>query len=280
MTQDRQAGSLPTTTDAAKLSQEMASQQAGGPTRRGARRLRDVPATRRTGWPSRPTSASRRRGATRTAPVSQRRVTGVSSTSTERLSHVDPYARLDGLEFGFRSLRAGAGLTGMGADVCCRRDHVEARPCRSRSWSLSRAEVLRCADAGAGDPLDRLREAPVRSASPRRPSPTAARARCRRRRRSSDRRGRAGRRQNRIRGRRGGAQKTGCGGQTILVGDTAYDIEAAAGAGVATIALRCGGWRDKDLEGAIAIYDDPADLLAHADTSPLASILAPMSATS
>lgn len=33
---------------------------------------------------------------------------------------------------------------------------------------------------------------------------------------------------------------------------------------------RCGGWSDADLKGAIAIYDDPADLLAHYGESPLA----------
>jgi hypothetical protein len=38
---------------------------------------------------------------------------------------------------------------------------------------------------------------------------------------------------------------------------------------VRTIALRCGGWPDRDLAGAIAIYDDPADLFAHYDESPL-----------
>ena len=57
----------------------------------------------------------------------------------------------------------------------------------------------------------------------------------------------------------------------IMIGDTAFDIEAAAKAGVKTIALRCGGWSDSDLKGAIAIYNDPADLLAHYDESPLAA---------
>jgi hypothetical protein len=36
------------------------------------------------------------------------------------------------------------------------------------------------------------------------------------------------------------------------------------------IALRCGGFSDEQLSGAIAIYDDPADLLKHYDHSPLA----------
>jgi HAD superfamily hydrolase (TIGR01509 family) len=58
----------------------------------------------------------------------------------------------------------------------------------------------------------------------------------------------------------------------VMVGDTPYDIEAAARAGVKTIALRCGGgWYDAELQGAAAIYDDPADLLAQLESSPLHS---------
>ncbi|HLI07868.1 MAG TPA: HAD family hydrolase [Ktedonobacteraceae bacterium] len=58
--------------------------------------------------------------------------------------------------------------------------------------------------------------------------------------------------------------------EVVMIGDTPYDIEAAARANVSTIALRTGGWTDKELAGAIAIYNDPADLLEHYDTSPLA----------
>jgi HAD superfamily hydrolase (TIGR01509 family) len=59
-------------------------------------------------------------------------------------------------------------------------------------------------------------------------------------------------------------------GEAVMVGDTPYDIEAASAAGVGTIALRCGGgWDDAALAGALAIYDDPADLLARLETSPL-----------
>lgn len=58
--------------------------------------------------------------------------------------------------------------------------------------------------------------------------------------------------------------------QVLMIGDTIYDIESAAKAGIKTIAFRCGGWQDADLKGAIAIYDGPADLLQHYDTSPLA----------
>lgn len=57
--------------------------------------------------------------------------------------------------------------------------------------------------------------------------------------------------------------------ETLMLGDTPYDIQAAQKAGVPTIALRCGGWSDQALAGAVAIYDDPADLLAHYDSSPL-----------
>lgn len=57
--------------------------------------------------------------------------------------------------------------------------------------------------------------------------------------------------------------------EALMIGDTAYDIEAAQKVRVGTIAFRCGGWSDRDLAGAIAIYDGPADLLAHYDSSPL-----------
>jgi HAD superfamily hydrolase (TIGR01509 family) len=64
--------------------------------------------------------------------------------------------------------------------------------------------------------------------------------------------------------------------EVVMIGDTPYDIAAAAKAGVPTIALRCGGWWDDlSLGGAVAIYNDPADLLAQYDESPLSSIEVP-----
>ncbi len=55
--------------------------------------------------------------------------------------------------------------------------------------------------------------------------------------------------------------------RTVMIGDTPYDIEAARRAGIGCIALRSGGhWRDADLAAAIAIYDDPAALLAASGT--------------
>ncbi len=59
-------------------------------------------------------------------------------------------------------------------------------------------------------------------------------------------------------------------GQAVMLGDTPYDVESAGRAEVRVIAFRCGGWGDEDLAGALAIYDAPADLLAHYDSSPLA----------
>lgn len=61
--------------------------------------------------------------------------------------------------------------------------------------------------------------------------------------------------------------------EVVMLGDTPYDIAAAAKAGVPTITLRCGGWWDDlALGGAVAIYNDPADLLAQYDESPLSSV--------
>ncbi|HEX7665634.1 MAG TPA: HAD family hydrolase [Polyangiaceae bacterium] len=56
----------------------------------------------------------------------------------------------------------------------------------------------------------------------------------------------------------------------IMIGDTPYDVEAATRAHVPIIALRCGGWKDDELKGAIEIFDDPRDLLVHFDASALA----------
>lgn len=61
--------------------------------------------------------------------------------------------------------------------------------------------------------------------------------------------------------------------EVIVVGDTPYDVEAAAKCGIAAVALRSGGFSDTQLTeaGAVAIYDDAAALLADYDRSPLAS---------
>ena len=59
-------------------------------------------------------------------------------------------------------------------------------------------------------------------------------------------------------------------GKVLLLGDTPYDVEASHRAGIGMVAVRCGGWGDVDLKGAIRIYDNPADLLARFDDSPFA----------
>lgn len=60
----------------------------------------------------------------------------------------------------------------------------------------------------------------------------------------------------------------------VMLADTPYDIESASKTGVGVIAFRCGGFDDSQLKDAIAIYNDPADLLAQYDSSPLASVAA------
>jgi HAD superfamily hydrolase (TIGR01509 family) len=59
-------------------------------------------------------------------------------------------------------------------------------------------------------------------------------------------------------------------GEAIMLGDTPYDVEAAAKAGVACVALRCGGWPDRALSGAVAIYDDVRQLLQEFGSSAFA----------
>lgn len=59
--------------------------------------------------------------------------------------------------------------------------------------------------------------------------------------------------------------------QTLVVGDTPWDIKAAKKAGIPTIAVRCGGFKDEDLRGEVVIVDDPADLLARYSTLPIVS---------
>ena len=57
-------------------------------------------------------------------------------------------------------------------------------------------------------------------------------------------------------------QKLGVGAaEVVMIGDTPYDIEAAARAGVRTIALRTGGWFDAELKGSAAVVEDPRELL-------------------
>ncbi|MCU1472912.1 HAD family hydrolase [Amnibacterium sp.] len=59
--------------------------------------------------------------------------------------------------------------------------------------------------------------------------------------------------------------------QALMVGDAAWDMQAAKKAGVASIGVRTGGIGPGELEdaGAVAVYDDVAQLLSELDASPL-----------
>lgn len=70
-------------------------------------------------------------------------------------------------------------------------------------------------------------------------------------------------------------EKAGCdAASALVVGDTPWDIQAAGRAGLQCVTLCCGGVGRRELEaaGALAVYEDPADLLAHLDASPLARL--------
>jgi HAD superfamily hydrolase (TIGR01509 family) len=60
--------------------------------------------------------------------------------------------------------------------------------------------------------------------------------------------------------------------EAIVVGDTPYDVEAAAKAGMRTVGVLSGGFTEEALRGAgaVAVYRDVSDLLDHYDESPLA----------
>lgn len=57
--------------------------------------------------------------------------------------------------------------------------------------------------------------------------------------------------------------------EVLMLGDTPYDLESAARAGVKTIAVLTGGWSRDQLAGAAAVYESPLDLLEHLDESPV-----------
>jgi HAD superfamily hydrolase (TIGR01509 family) len=59
--------------------------------------------------------------------------------------------------------------------------------------------------------------------------------------------------------------------RVLVVGDTPWDADGAARAGLRSIGVLCGGFAPEDLvsAGCIDLYWDPEDLLAHYDVSPL-----------
>ncbi len=63
--------------------------------------------------------------------------------------------------------------------------------------------------------------------------------------------------------------------RVLVVGDTVWDVKAAAKCGLRVVAVLTGGIGRGDLEdaGAIAVYEDVAHLLRELDDSPLAQLL-------
>jgi HAD superfamily hydrolase (TIGR01509 family) len=59
--------------------------------------------------------------------------------------------------------------------------------------------------------------------------------------------------------------------EAVVVGDTPYDVQAAARAGVKTVGLLSGGFVEESLReaGAVAVYRDVSDLLERYEESPL-----------
>ncbi|KAA0111101.1 HAD family hydrolase [Mycolicibacterium sp. P1-5] len=63
--------------------------------------------------------------------------------------------------------------------------------------------------------------------------------------------------------------------QAVFIGDTVWDVEASARAGVPCIAVLSGGVSRGELEtaGAAAVFDDAEELLKNLDSSPVAALL-------
>ncbi|WP_222192824.1 HAD family hydrolase [Modestobacter italicus] len=59
---------------------------------------------------------------------------------------------------------------------------------------------------------------------------------------------------------------------SVMIGDSVWDVEAAKNAGMPAITVRAGGFGDEELReaGAIGIYDTPGDLAKALDETPLA----------
>lgn len=63
----------------------------------------------------------------------------------------------------------------------------------------------------------------------------------------------------------------------LVVGDTGWDVVAAAKVGLATVAVQTGGHGRAELleAGAVAVFKDPAELVAELDHSPLGRLFDP-----
>jgi HAD superfamily hydrolase (TIGR01509 family) len=61
---------------------------------------------------------------------------------------------------------------------------------------------------------------------------------------------------------------------SVMLGDTKYDIQAAYAAGIPAIALRCGGASEAELADAAITFDTPLDFAAALETNSLREIVA------
>ena len=64
------------------------------------------------------------------------------------------------------------------------------------------------------------------------------------------------------------------GGAAVMLGDSVWDCEAAARAGVQTVAVLTGGFSEDELRdaGAVAVFESLGDLLEHLDETPLGQL--------
>ena len=60
--------------------------------------------------------------------------------------------------------------------------------------------------------------------------------------------------------------------EAVMLGDSRWDIESAANAGIPTVAVITGGWSKQELRdhGAVAVYDSLVDLRERLDDTPFA----------
>ena len=61
------------------------------------------------------------------------------------------------------------------------------------------------------------------------------------------------------------------GGEAVMVGDTGWDVEAAARAGIETVCVLTGGWSEHELReaGAVAVFESLDELTQRLDETPL-----------
>ena len=68
-------------------------------------------------------------------------------------------------------------------------------------------------------------------------------------------------------------EKAPGGAEAVMVGDTRWDVEAAAKAGVPTLCVMTGGWSHQELldAGAVGVFESVEDLRGRLDETPLGS---------